>query len=269
MNQINAWWLIAVTTLVGAAVGALLCLYMTRRADHKRRMIPKRWPLNPRVLANTSERKVWRWLSKTFFDHHIMVKIPVIRFTMPRNKEQGLHWYKLLSGVYCTFTVCRSDGRVVGCVDVLGPNGLSRSNRHLKQTLLMQCGISYWVVQPDSLPTAEEIRTEFLGEASAFARPPEPERDDAVIAAARQNLSAALERQRRGRSSAFSPLTSGAPLSRRGDAEDTRPADSNFSASSDSGSGWQQQNSFLTPLDSRRAELPETQSNRRPVSERR
>ncbi len=255
MNQINAWWLIAATTLVAAAVGALLCLYMTRRAAHKRRMIPKQWPLNPRVLANTRERKVWRWLSQTFIDHYVMVKLPVIRFTMPRSKEQGLHWYKLLSGVYCTFTVCRSDGRVVGCVDVLGPNGLSRSNRHLKQTLLMQCGISYWVLEPDALPTAEEIRTEFLGEAAAFARPPEPDRDGAIIAAARQNLSAALERQRRSRNSAFTPLTSGAPLGPRGDAESGRPVDSRFPASSGFGSGWQQQNSFLTPLDSRRADL--------------
>ena len=100
MNQINAGWLIAATTLVGMAVGVLLCLYLTRRAAHKRRVIPKRWPLNPRVLANTRERKVWRWLSQTFLDHHIMIKIPVIRFTLPRTKEQGLHWYRLLSGVY-------------------------------------------------------------------------------------------------------------------------------------------------------------------------
>jgi hypothetical protein len=257
MNQINAWWLIAVTTLVGTAVGALLCLYLTHRAAHKRKMIPKRWPLNPRVLANTQERKVWRWLSQTFLDHHIMIKIPVIRFTMPRTKEQGLYWYKLLSGVYCTFTVCRSDGRVVGCVDVLGPRGLSRSNRHLKQTLLLQCGISYWVLEPENLPAAEEIRTEFLGEAAASARPPERQhdRDGAMINAARQSLSAALNRQRRSRNSGPAPLLSGSGPISTGAAGSQRPADSSFAGSSGFGSGWQQQNSFLTPLDSRRAEL--------------
>lgn len=257
MNQINAGWLIAATTLVGMAVGVLLCLYLTHRAARKRRVIPKRWPLNPRVLANTRERKVWRWLSQTFLDHHIMIKIPVIRFTLPRTKEQGLHWYRLLSGVYCTFTVCRSDGRVVGCVDVLGPQGLPRSNRHLKQTLLLQCGISYWVLEPDNLPTAEEIRTEFLGEAAASARPPERERayDGTMIDAARQNLSAALNRQRRSRNSALSPLLPSSGPAPMGAPESQRPGDSSFSGSSGFGSGWQQQNSFLTPLDSRRADL--------------
>lgn len=255
MNQITGWLLIAVTSLVGVAIGALLCLYMTRRIARKRRMIPKRWPLNPRVLANSQERKAWRWLCQTFFDHHVMIKLPVIRFTLPRTREQGLHWYKLLSGVYCTFTVCRSDGRVVGCVDLLGPNGLSRSNRHLKQTLLLQCGISYWVVEPDGLPTAQEIRTEFLGEAAALAQQTEPERDGAMIDAARQNLSAALERQRRSRNSGFSPLTARAPHKHTAEPGNSQLADSNFPMSTGFGSGWQQQNSFLTPLDSRRAEL--------------
>ncbi len=255
MNQITDWLLIAVTTMVGMVLGALLCLYMTRRVARKRRMIPKRWPLNPRVLANSQERKVWRWLCQTFFDHHVMIKIPVIRFMLPRTKEEGLHWYKLLGGVYCTFTICRSDGRVVGCVDLLGHNGLSRSNRHLKQTLLLQCGISYWVMEPDGLPTAQEIRTEFLGEAAASANPTQRERDGAKIDATRQNLSAALERQRRSRNSGFAPLT--AEFLRKPTAEpgNTQPADSNFPMSTGFGTSWQQQNSFLTPLDSRRAEL--------------
>ncbi len=255
VENIATWLLALIATTVGMTIGVLLCLYTIRRADRKRRMIPKRWPLNPRVLANSQERRVWRWLIQTFFDHHVMVKLPVIRFTLLRTREQGLHWYKLLSGVHCTFTICRSDGRVVGCVDLLGPNGLSRSNRHLKQTLLLQCGISYWVLEPDGLPTAEEIRTEFLGEAAALTHPPEPERDEAMIAAARQNLSATLERQRRSRNSDVSPITSGYPLSPGGDPENSRTTDSNFPVSSEFGSGWHQQNSFLTPLDSRRSEL--------------
>ena len=89
-------------------------------------------------MASSAECVVWHWLNRVFFDHHIMIKIPVTRFTLPSGKENGAHWYQLLSGVYCTFTVCASDGHVVGCVDVLGPNGISRSNRQLKVTLLSQ-----------------------------------------------------------------------------------------------------------------------------------
>lgn len=150
---------------------ALLFAWLRGRADKMRRCIPKRWPLNPRLLASTEERKVWHWLNQTFADHHIMMKLPVTRFTLPRSKEQGPHWYQMLSGVYCTLTVCTPDCRVIGCVDVPRNNRISRSNRQLKQTLLSQCGIAYWVISSTHLPTAQEIRSEFLGEA---ATPPPP-----------------------------------------------------------------------------------------------
>lgn len=253
MNNLTVWMLTLVAAAAGAVVGALLWAWLTGRSARRRKMIPKRWPLNPRVLANTEERKVWRWLTQSFSDHYVMIKIPVTRFTLPRTKEQGLHWYKLLSGVYCTLTVCRSDGRVIGCVDVLGPSGLPRSNRHLKQSLLSQCGIAYWVLAPDGLPTTEEIRTEFLGEAAAEAGAPERERDEARVNAARLNLSAAIERQRRSRISV--PLTPTTGANAGLTLESQAAADSRLGNASGFSSGWQYENSFIAPLDSRRGEL--------------
>ena len=153
-----------------------------------------------------------------------MIKVPVTRFTLPRAKENSAHWYDLLSGVYCTFTVCRADGQVVGCVDVPGVNRLSRGNMQLKLTLLSQCGIAYWVAKPDSLPTLEELREEFLGSNAAV-----PNRmDNAAMVIAHQRLRAAVDRQRHSRHGADSV----APTS-----------------------GWQQPDSFVTPLDSRRSKL--------------
>ncbi|NMM06480.1 hypothetical protein [Polaromonas sp.] len=207
-----------------------------------RQSIPRRWPLNPRLLASTEERKVWHWLNETFAGHHIMVKLPVTRFTLPRSKEQGLHWYKLLSGVYCTLTVCAPDGRVLGCVDVPGNKRISRSNRQLKQTLLSQCGIAYWVISSAHLPTAQEIRNEFLGEAVS-PPPPRPEDED-KMAATHLKLRASLSGQRKGRHSDWAPLKPTAGDSPDGDSEF-----SNF------GSGLHQENSFLVPLDSRKGTL--------------
>lgn len=250
MNQISVWLLIIVTAVAGMAVGVLLFVWWTRRAARKRRMMPKRWPLDPRVLANTDERKVWLWLCQTFSDHHVMIKLPVTRFMLPRNREQGLHWYKLLSGVYCTFTVCRVDGHVVGCVDVLGRHGLPRSNRQLKQSLLSQFGIAYWVVESSKLPTPVEIRTEFLGETDSTTL--EREREDALITSARMKLSASLDRQRQSRYSDRAPLTSTAGHTSDSGPESHLPADSELSIF---GSGLHQGNSFLTPLDSRGGEL--------------
>jgi hypothetical protein len=63
---------------------------------------PKRWPLSARVPANTEERKAWRWLTQSFPDHYVMIKFPVTRFTLPRKRENGMHWHELLSSVYWT-----------------------------------------------------------------------------------------------------------------------------------------------------------------------
>lgn len=97
----------------------------------------------------------------------------------------------------CTLTVCAQDGRVVGCVDLLGRQGLSRNSRKLKRSLLTQCGIAYLVIEPGSILGTAQIRTVLLGEAAALNYASESERDEAKIATARLKLSEVLERQRR------------------------------------------------------------------------
>lgn len=232
---------------VGMLAGTLGCLWWARRAARQRRRIPTHWPLDPRRMASSAECLVWRWLDRAFIDHHVMIKVPVTRFTLPRGQQNSAHWHQLLSGVYCTFTVCTSDGTVVGCVDVIGPNGISRSNRQLKLTLLSQCGIAYWVVKPDHLPAVVEIRTEFLGDDAQ--RPGDAGKDEASLALARQKLRAVVERQRHQRlSGPAQPAPPGRPSP--GGGRETLLSDSDFHAGS-----WQQPNSFIAPLDSRRGKL--------------
>lgn len=240
---------LAATLLSCMLLGGLGHAWWLRRQARLRRRIPLRWPLSPRVLANSEERRVWRWLARAFFDHHVMIKIPVTRFTLPRSKETGLHWYEMLSGVYCTFTVCASDGHVIGCMDVPGRFGLARKNQKLKQTLLNQCGIAYIVVESDNLPRLPDIRTEFLGEMASTTR--DRERDEAAIAEARTNLRASLMRQRQTRHSDLSPLTGDSGSG----ADSSTFADSTTGGSQFSPSQWRQQDSFVAPLDSRKGEL--------------
>jgi hypothetical protein len=252
MTEIPVWGVTVAAGIGGMLAGALLCVAWVRRADRMRRRIPLRWPLNARALANTEERKVWRWLSEAFSDHHVMLKTPVTRFTLPRNqnKEQGTHWYQLLSGVYCTLTVCAPDGRVLGCVDVPGNKPVSRRNRKLKQTLLPQCGMSYWVIDSSKLPSRAEIRSAFLGDEGALHHP--HELDETIITAARMKLRASLDSQRQGRPSdveALSFLNEGL-LDEAADSDlHSESYYSNF------GSGLHQGNSFIAPLDSRNADL--------------
>ncbi|MBU4520417.1 MAG: DUF2726 domain-containing protein [Gammaproteobacteria bacterium] len=242
MNSWNNPWLLAVLAPALLVLGAVLHRYWEARQAKARRRIPKHWPLSARSITNSEEARVWHWLARAFYDHHIMIKLPVTRFTLPRDKENGMDWYKLLGGVYCTFTICKSDGRVVGCLDVPGRNALPRSTRLLKHSLLTQCGLPYWVVRSSALPTVSEIRAEFLGETPTAQSMREREQEERAMIAAQNNLRSALTRQRGNRQSDFSPLSTW-PSSTSGD-----------SRASELGSQWQE-NSFLIPLDSRKGEL--------------
>lgn len=240
MNALSGSGGVAIVVLgvIGLLAGLLgFALYLSERrrvarerTGEKPRHMPKQWPLNPRPLVNSAERRVWDWLRETFPDHQIVPKMPLTRFTMPRNPEQGREWFEMLSTAYCSFTICGPDGQVIGCIDVDGPRSLSRGNKHLKHTLLGQCGIGYWVMTSDALPRAESLRTEFLGagEAMMLSHRTQPADLDAV----RNHLHQALDKGRIHRSHGA----------------DGQATDSDFAP-------WPQADSFLGTLDSRRGAL--------------
>ncbi|OYZ71670.1 MAG: DUF2726 domain-containing protein, partial [Polaromonas sp. 24-62-144] len=145
--------------------GLLTTWRLRKEADVSLR-VPARWPLAARGLVTNGEDEVWKWLRSAFHDHLVMVKVPVLRFTIPMAGERNnsAQWLELLSGVYTTFTVCTTDGTVVGCVDVPGKRGLGEASRELKEALLADCNISYTVVRSHSLPKVEAMRAAFLGE---------------------------------------------------------------------------------------------------------
>lgn len=236
------------TAVSGLATGAACHHGWLKRAARKKRRIPAQWHLQARPLLLGSEQEVWHWLQRAFFDHHVLVKIPVIRFVSPRNEAEGQRSFELLKSVYCTFTVCAADGTVIGCLDVPGPQGLRASNRDLKRKLFDECGIAYAVVRDSNLPTLEDVRAAFLGEidlsddedaslaalgqpplampdaeADAMATVPDTMRaadggalvadaqhvDMTAMAAARSSLQAKLERNRKIRFTNFDPLSTG------------------------------------------------------------
>lgn len=156
--------------VVGALLGGLGYALWLRRLASASLRLPDKWPLASRMLITNEEYEVLKWLRTTFDDHMVMVKLPVLRFTAPVGKDQtrsGPRWQELLGGVYCTFTVCTANGNVVGCVDVPGKRGLSKTNREIKESLLSDCHIAYTVVRSVSLPRASAMRAAFLGELDA------------------------------------------------------------------------------------------------------
>ena len=168
-------------TLIGVGTGLMVGVFLTawqmRRAERAQLRIPAKWPLVARALLTPGEAEVWQWLRSTFHDHLVMIKTPVLRFTIPmegeRHKSREL--LEMLNGVYTTFTVCTTDGTVVGCVDVPGTRGLPQSNREIKEALLSDCNISYTVVPSNRLPKVEAMRAAFLGEiVDDFLTEPQP-----------------------------------------------------------------------------------------------
>jgi hypothetical protein len=161
---------------IGLLLGALLYAWWLRRnASVDLRSIGK-WPLGPRGLVTTHEHEVWSWLRHTFHDHVVLVKVPVQRFTTPLDRENGKRGsgsrtqskrlLEQLNGIYTTFTVSTTDGKVVGCLDVPGKRGLSKDDFEVKEALLADCGIAYTVVRGVQLPTSIAMRAAFLGESA-------------------------------------------------------------------------------------------------------
>lgn len=209
--------------------GTALYLWRQNKLASQRPQIPREWPLQPRALLNSKERQIWNWLGKVMHDQHVLIKLPVTRFTIPARQDDAKHWYNLLNRVYFSFTICDHKGQVLGCVDVPGRKGLSLSNQTLKYGLLSQCGIPYWVVEPDNLPHMNQIRTAFLGDGAAISA--ESQAMDSRFRDVAGNLHAAVLRRRNSNFGALTALP-----------------DEHLTE------GWEQ-NSFVAPLDSRTAEL--------------
>ncbi len=161
-------------TLLGLLLGAVAGIggyawWLHKKSSESLRL-PDKWPLTSRVLITNEEYEVLKWLRTTFHDHMVMIKLPVLRFTKPidpTDLEQngaGKRWQELLGGVYCTFTICTANGNVVGCIDVPGKRGISKSSRDVKESLLSDCRIAYTFVRSTALPKASAMRAAFLGE---------------------------------------------------------------------------------------------------------
>ena len=244
------WLAPTVTFLVGLVLGLLIL--RQRKGRNRRRIleIPQVWPFDPRRIANSDERQVWAWLRQTFPDHHVLLKLPIMRFVIPQRQEKAREWLPLLTNVYCTFTVCTTDGRVIGCMDVMArPDSLPLINRQIKETLLEQCGINYWAVLRDRLPTSDILRAEFVGGDLRELDMEPPASQFVPMDNVRQRLHQTLDRNRAHRQySAPSPLEN-QPNGLNGDPQ--------FAETQPSGlmNSQLQPNSFLTSAQSRRAGL--------------
>ena len=153
---------ILAAALLGSALGFWIYRSWARHQLRNEKRIPDRWNLKPRPLFNDVDRTVWLWLRQVFPEHEVLVKVPVVRFLS--GSSEDLKALVQIKDVYCSFTLCTPDGRVIGCIDVPGPKGLKASRRDHKRKLFEHCGLPYAVLGPQNLPTHEILRAVFLNE---------------------------------------------------------------------------------------------------------
>ncbi len=244
---------LALFFIAGLGLGAGMLYGYQRRQTRAQRRIPRDWPLAVRPLVNNREKLVWVWLAKVMFDQQILVKLPVTRFTAPKQGTDAAHWYHLLNGVYCSFTVCSMEGNIIGCIDVPGPQGLSMGNQTLKHNLLSHCGIHYLVVDPANLPHLIQIRTAFLGEHAARGAGLNSQLES-QFKDVRENLQAIVDRKRHDKGHDNSHDKGHGKSGARAQLDAAMPNTSDYAESQQLAPGWEQ-NSFVTPLDSRSADL--------------
>ncbi|MEO6321334.1 MAG: DUF2726 domain-containing protein [Polaromonas sp.] len=179
-NMLSTWVLLisGLSLLLGLTLGALLYASWLRHKVNVRQRLPDRRPLRVRKIVSGNEKEVWDWLRNCFPDHVVMVKIPILRFTMLHDtynanisanaladaNVESERWLELLNGIYTTFTISTVEGKVVGCVDVSGKPAFNKGSHELKETLLLDCRIAYVVVSALKLPTVASMRASFLGE---------------------------------------------------------------------------------------------------------
>lgn len=167
-------------------------------------------PVMPRTLLRTpAERSAWLWLRHDVFPkHNVLPKMPFTRFTLLRDPAMSKKWFEVLSGIYCTFTICSDAGLAIGCVDLLPPGDEKRGSVSFKRRLLEQCGMHYRVITIGHLPDAHDLSVEFLGAEAGPTQPPTQEEQEERIAAMREQLQRRLEENRQRRlvsNSGFTP----------------------------------------------------------------
>lgn len=182
---LNEWPVIVslLSLLVGMLFGAWLwTLWLSRQKVGNKLPLPLQglWPLRARALVSSHEKEVWQSLRSIFHDHAVMVKVPILRFTqlveptLPKiagnaatQGDRSLksdQWLEMIGGLYTTFTICTLNGKVVGCVDMLGKHEGSKASRELKEALLLDCGIAYTATSAFNASDASMLRELFLGE---------------------------------------------------------------------------------------------------------
>jgi hypothetical protein len=193
-------WAVAGVALALLAAGGFW-VWADRRARTSPAQLPTHWPVAPRPVFNTDERRLRRRLAEAFPQHLIHTKLQLLRFCQPDNPRELRYWYHLLSPLYVSFAISSENGRVLAAVDIDdNPDGIGSNSRRralkIKRAVFEACRIRYARCPAGQLPTVAELHA-LLPESAPVptAAAPAP----ASLSAARAHLAQTVASRRRER----------------------------------------------------------------------
>ncbi len=149
-------WIFALASCLGlAALGAVWLWKRPRGARHR---LPDEWPLTPRPVFSTDERRVYRLLREALPHHVILCKLPLVRFCQPSEASETRYWFDLLGALNVGFAICSSNGRVLAAIDLDTERQQQGRGLQIKQSVLNACRVRYLRCPLDKLPTAAELQ---------------------------------------------------------------------------------------------------------------
>ncbi len=148
-------WIIAV---VVAFLGGVLVAIAWQRRGKRAEPLPTDWPLTPRPVFTTSERRIFQTLREALPGHVVLAKLPLVRFSQPTDVDDVRYWYDLLGNIHVSFVVCSLNGRVLAAIDLESSRGESRRAMQIKQSVLGACRVRYLRCTPDTLPSPSELQ---------------------------------------------------------------------------------------------------------------
>ncbi|MDL2336570.1 MAG: DUF2726 domain-containing protein [Pseudomonadota bacterium] len=144
--------------LAGVLLGGLTAWAWLTAPREKSPPLPATWALSPRLVFNVGERRLYRQLKTAFPNHVVMPKLPLVRLCQPKDLGKVHYWYGLLGSTHVTFAICSPNGKALLAVDLESRRSRSKRTIEIKESVLATCGVKYFSMAADGIPTADALR---------------------------------------------------------------------------------------------------------------
>jgi hypothetical protein len=165
--------------LLAAVLLLLSLLWLRTRQAATRRDAPaedldtiQAWPPQAVRVMTLPERKAYDLLRRALPRNHVVLaQVPLARFVSVPTRHPHNEWLRRVGRMSADLLVCDASSRVIAAVEVHGADETERSRaRHERMArVLKAASVPVHVWNADGLPSVQEVRKLFLGDAEVEA----------------------------------------------------------------------------------------------------